>query len=118
MEQLAHQITFLNDFLPYKYTIDTCSILSQKDDDTHPRSIEKSLWDDIEQMMRDHEIVISREILDEIEDEEIKKSMINIGCVVIDVDRDIQLYVKEIVCKCPKLVDFKGNKSSGDALVG
>ena len=64
MEQLAHQITFLNDFLPYKYTIDTCSILSQKDDDTHPRSIEKSLWDDIEQMMRDH--VRIRQLLPEI----------------------------------------------------
>ena len=80
-----------------KYIIDTSSILSQKDDEPHRRSINKTLW---------HHM-----------DELIEQKRIGLHGVVLPIDDDIQDNVKKVVTSNPQLIDFKQVKSSGDAFL-
>ena len=104
---------------PYRYIIDTSAILSQKPNELHRRTVHKSQWEKIDELIRDHEIVMCSEIYDEVKDEEIKKLLTSLSCKVIEIDDDIQKYVRKIVTECPKLISFteRSGTSSGDAFL-
>ena len=58
--------------------------------------------------------------MDEIKDLKIKKWLIDVQCMVIDIDEEIQEYVKKIVTENPKMIQFNNNgsnTSSGDAFL-
>lgn len=102
---------------PYKYIIDTSSILTQKENGTHRRRVYKSQWEKIDQYIADQIIVTCSEIADEIKDDEIKQWMKRRSCIVLPIDDGIQQNVTRIVNEHPKMLDFVGCKSSGDAFL-
>jgi len=103
--------------LPYRYVMDACSIISQKSDEPHRRSVYSSLWKNIDEMVKAKEIVICSEIKDEVEDEILKLWLQQSQCEVLNVDAEIQQKVKQIVNEHPELIDFAKIKSSGDAFL-
>jgi len=102
---------------PYRYIIDTCSILSQKSDEPHRRSVYSTLWQNIDEMVKLKAIVICSEIKDEVEDDVLKLWLQQNGCEVLDVDSIIQQNVTKIVNEHPELLSFSNMKSSGDAFL-
>lgn len=101
-----------------KYIIDTSAMLSQKSDELYRRNIFQSLWTKIDEMVQEQKIVTCSETAAEVQDEEIKRWMNTCGMQVIPIDDDVQNNVREIVTTVNKdLVDFKSNKSSGDAFL-
>ena len=64
------QMTLFGNERPYKYIMDTSSILSQKPGETHTRLVYESQWERIEEYMRSHSIVTCSEIFEEIKDKE------------------------------------------------
>lgn len=55
------------------YIIDTSSILSQKDAEPHRRTINKTLWQYIDNLIEQQRIVTCSEIIEEVNDEVLKK---------------------------------------------
>lgn len=111
----AEQLTLIPP--PYRYIMDTCSILSQKQNEPHRRNVYKTLWEKIDLLMKSQEIVICSEIRDEIEDEELISWLQLNRCKILEVDDDIQRYVIKIVNEHPELLNFTNMKSSGDAFL-
>ena len=104
---------------PYKYIMDTSSILSQKPGEPHTRLVYKSQWENIEHCMKEKVIVTCSEIVDEIKDKDII-SWLNIQqCDVLDIDDEVQMNVRRIVTDNPKMIEFTGKSgtSSGDAFL-
>lgn len=83
------QMTLFDSERPYKYIMDTSSILSQKPGETHTRLVYKSQWERIEEYMRSHSIVTCSEIFEEIKDKEIKEWIFSQQCTVLEIDDDI-----------------------------
>lgn len=110
-------VPLINTECTYKYIIDTSAMLSQKDDEAHRRRIYKSQWNNIDELVKNKEIVTCSEIACEVEDEKVQKWMRENGLVVLPIDDDIQENVKKVVKANKDLVDFKANKSSGDAFL-
>ena len=78
----------------------------------------ESLWNKIDEMVQGQEIVTCSETALEVQDDEIKRWMTSCGMKVLPIDDEVQDNVKEIVTTVNKeLVDFKSNKSSGDAFL-
>lgn len=102
---------------PYRYIIDTCSILSQKLGEPHRRNVYSTLWDSIDQLVQRQVIVICSEIREEVEDDDVQQWLAQHQCVVLEIDDDIQRLVARIVTEHPELIDFKNAKSSGDAFL-
>lgn len=101
-----------------KYIIDTSAILSQKSDEQYRRTVYRSLWNKIDEMVQEQEIMTCSETAAEVQDEDIKMWMVAQGMKVLPIDDDVQDNVREIVTRVNKdLVDFKSNKSSGDAFL-
>lgn len=111
------QLMLFDTSLPYKYIIDTSSILSQKDDEPHRRRVYKKQWENIDELIRAQIIITCSEIIDEIRDEEITTRLIGLQCVVLKIDDEIQENVIKVVTTIPKLIDFKQDRSSGDAFL-
>ena len=95
------------------YIIDTSSILSQKDDEPHRRTINKTLWRHIDDLIEQKRIVTCSEIIDEV----LKKWYTGLHGVVLPIDDEVQENVKKVVTSNPQLIDFKQVKSSGDAFL-
>lgn len=115
MEQLNF---FEEPVIPHKYIIDASSIISQKSNEKHRRSLYKKKWEKIDELIRKGIIVTCSEIKDEIKDEELIKWIKEVGIVVIPADdEEIQKNVKIVVETVPKLIDFFQRKSSGDAFL-
>lgn len=102
---------------PYRYIIDTCSILSQKADEPHRRSVYSTLWKNIDEMVLSNEIVICSEIEDEVEDDILKQWLQRNSCTILPVDAVVQQNVTKIVNEHPELLSFSNMKSSGDAFL-
>ncbi len=102
---------------PYRYIIDTCSILSQKADEPHRRTVYSTLWQNIDEMIKSKTIVICSEIEDEVEDDALKLWLQQNGCEVLSVDAVVQQNVTKIVNEHPELLSFSNMKSSGDAFL-
>ncbi len=101
-----------------KYIIDTSAMLSQKLDEQYRRSVYRTLWQRIDEMVNSGEIITCSETAEEVQDEGIKTWMKTCGMQVLPIDDEIQENVREIVTSVNKeLVDFKSNKSSGDAFL-
>lgn len=101
-----------------KYIIDTSAMLSQKSDEQYRRTVYQSLWNRIDEMVQMQEIVTCSEIASEVQDDDIREWMDAKGMQVIPIDDEVQNNVREIVTVVNKeLVDFKTNKSSGDAFL-
>lgn len=103
--------------LPYRYAIDTCSIISQKPDEPHRRNVYSTLWERIDALVGEQVVVICSEIKSEVEDEELQQWIARHQCVVLDIDDDIQQFVVKVVTEHPELIDFKNAKSSADAFL-
>ena len=100
---------------PYRYIIDTCSILSQKSDEPHRRSVYSTLWKKIDEMVLSGEIVICSEIKEEVEDDALQPWIRQ--CTILEVDSVVQQYVTKVVNEHPDLLSFTNMKSSGDAFL-
>ena len=113
------QMTLFGSERPYKYIMDTSSILSQKPGETYTRLVYKSQWERIEEYMRSHSIVTCSEIFEEIKDKEIREWIFAQQCTVLEIDDDIQNNVRKIVTENPKMIEFTGKSgtSSGDAFL-
>lgn len=108
----------------YKYIIDASSINSQKEGEPHSRRINRTLWDNIDRMIREKTIITSSEIADELQDKEIVDWLQDVDSDIIEIDDIIQRNVIQIVTRCPKLIDFNAvakransSGSSGDAFL-
>lgn len=62
-----------------RYIIDTSSILSQKDNEPHRRSINKTLWKHIDELISQHRIVTCSEIIEEVNDDALKQWYIGLS---------------------------------------
>ena len=100
-----------------RYIIDTSSILSQKDDEPHRRKINKTLWNKIDELIDQGKIVTCSEIIEEVNDKDLKQWFDSLGGIIIPIDDEIQSNVKKVVTTNPQLIDFKQIKSSGDAFL-
>lgn len=100
-----------------KYIIDTSSILSQKDNEPHRRLINKTLWQHIDALIEQQRIVTCSEIIEEVNDDDLKKWFSGLQGVVIPIDNEIQENVRKVVTSNPQLIDFQKVKSSGDAFL-
>lgn len=111
------QMTFFE--LPYKYIMDTSSILSQKPGEPHNRLVYKSKWSKIENCIREHIIVTCSEVKEEVGDKDIQQWLATHHCVILEIDDIVQKNVRKIVTENPKMIEFTGKSgtSSGDAFL-
>ena len=100
-----------------KYIIDTSSILAQKDDEPHRRKINKTLWNNIDNLIAEGRILTCSEIIEEVNDKELKQWFVSLKGIILPIDDDVQNNVKKVVTTNPQLIDFKKIKSSGDAFL-
>ncbi len=106
--------------LPYKYIIDSSSILAQKSKDFLPRQVHRSLWEMIDKCIEDKIIVTCSEIEEEVKnDNEVGKWLGSKQCVILPIDDEVQRNVRKIVTEHPKMISFSGENgsSSGDAFL-
>jgi len=111
------QLSLFDLSCPYKYIIDSSSIFSQKPTELHRRTVNRSLWGKIDGYIKEQKIVTCSEIKEEIRDKDLAEWLKFQGCIILDVDEEIQENVIRIVTEHPKLVDFEKVKSSGDAFL-
>lgn len=100
-----------------RYIIDTSSILSQKDNEPHRRSINKTLWKHIDELIAQHRIVTCSEIIEEVNDDALKQWYIGLSGEILPIDDEVQENVKKVVTTNPQLIDFHKVESSGDAFL-
>lgn len=102
---------------PYRFIIDTSAMLSQKGDEPYRRTVLRSQWAALDEMVKNEEIVTCSELKIEVQDESIIKWMEECGMKILPIDKEIQENVRKVVKTNTSLVDFKLNKSSGDAFL-
>jgi len=107
---------------PYKYLIDSCALISQKDkEEKFYRHVHVTLWEKIDGLIRNRIIVSCSEVREEIyyQEDEIAEWFRGIGCFCFEIDDDIQREVIQILHSHPEFISFAKNKSSssGDAFV-
>ena len=102
---------------PYKFIIDTSAMLSQKGNEPYRRTVLRSQWASLDEMVKREEIVTCSELKIEVQDKSILDWMEECGMRILPIDREVQEYVKQVVKTNKLLVDFKLNKSSGDAFL-
>jgi len=100
---------------PYRYIIDTCSIISQKENEPHRRSVYSTLWQKIDELARSEVIVICSEIECELKDDTLQPWVQQ--CTVLGIDFRIEQNVIKIVNEHPDLLNFVNGQSSGDAFL-
>lgn len=71
----------------------------------------------MDELIEQKRIVTCSEIIEEVNDDDLKKWYIGLHGVVLPIDDDIQDNVKKVVTSNPQLIDFKQVKSSGDAFL-
>ncbi len=101
--------------MDYKYIIDTSSVLTQKPNEVHRKTVYKSQWENIEELIKLNKIVMCSEVFDEIQDEDVKKWLVANECTIIEIDEEIQKNVIKILSEHPTMIKIsdKGS-SSGD----
>ena len=94
---------------PYKYLIDSSSILAQKPTDSLPRQVHKSLWEKIEQSIEDNIIATCSEIEEEVKnDDVVGKWLGSKQCMILPIDDEVQRNVRRIVTEHPKMISLRG----------
>lgn len=107
----------VSNMLEVKYIIDTSSILSQKENEPHRRTINRTLWKRIDELILEKRIVTCSEIIEEVNDKDLKAWFIGLSGEILPIDDEVQENVKKVVTSNPQLIDFKESKSSGDAFL-
>lgn len=105
---------------PYKYIIDTSSLLSQKHDRAYRRNVFKGQWEKTDEYIVNQVIVTCEDVEAEIGDKEVIEHFKRLCPVVLPIDYDIQENVRKIVTENPKMIEFTANgkgSSSGDAFL-
>lgn len=75
---------------PYKYLIDSSSIMAQKPSDTLPRQVHKSLWEMIEKSIQEQTIATCSEIEEEVKnDNEVGNWLGSKQCVILPIDDEV-----------------------------
>jgi PIN domain nuclease of toxin-antitoxin system len=103
--------------LPYKYIIDTSSILTQKPNERYRRKVLPSLWENIDELIINGIIVSCKELKDELKDEIIIRWFESLNFVILKFDDKVQFNVTSIINKHPKLIKRRNPKSFADALL-
>ena len=62
---------------PYKYLIDSSSIMAQKPTDSFPRLVHSSLWEAIEKSVKEQIIVTCSEIEEEVKNDNIVGNLVS-----------------------------------------
>lgn len=93
---ISSQLNLFDEPCPYKYIIDTSAILSQKPNEKHRRTRFKTLWQNIDALIQQSIVVTSSEIIDEVDDADIRDSLKAQNCVILDVDEEIQANVTKV----------------------
>ncbi len=112
------QLTFFPP--PYKYIIDSSSIMAQRPNDFLPRQVHKSLWEMIEKAVQEKLIVTCSEIEEEVIKDDIVCKWLAINqSIILQIDDEVQRNVRKIVTEHPKMISFDGSSgsSSGDAFL-
>lgn len=112
------QLSFLTP--PYKYLIDSSSIFAQRPTDALPRLVHRSLWEKIDQSVREEIIATCSEIEEEVEKDDIVGNWLSSHkCIILPIDDEVQRNVRKIVTEHPKMISFSGGQgsSSGDAFL-
>lgn len=112
------QLSFLTP--PYKYLIDSSSIFAQRPTDALPRLVHRSLWEKIDQSVREEIIATCSEIEEEVEKDDIVGDWLSSHkCIILPIDDEVQRNVRKIVTEHPKMISFSGGQgsSSGDAFL-
>lgn len=107
----------LSSIYPYRYIIDTSSILSQNDKEPYRRKVFMRQWEKVDELISKKIIVTCSEIYSEINDDIILDRMKALQLIVLPIDDEVQSNVKKVVTAFPQLIDFKQAKSSGDAFL-
>lgn len=82
---------------PYKYLIDSSSILAQKPTDAFPRLVHRSLWEKIEKSIREKTIATCSEIEEEVKNDDVVGNWLDSHeCVVLPIDDEVQLIVTTV----------------------
>ena len=105
---------------PYKYLIDSSSILAQKPTDILPRKVHKSLWKKIDNCIEEKTIITCSEIEEEVKNDNVVGNWLGSKqCLILPIDDDVQRNVRRIVTDHPKMINFSGDcgSSSGDAFL-
>lgn len=105
---------------PYKYIIDSSSILAQKPNDSFPRQVHRSMWRMIERYIEEKLIVTCSEIEEEVQKDDVVGNWLGTTqCDILPIDDSVQRNVRRIVTEHPKMISFSGGKgsSSGDAFL-
>lgn len=108
---------------PYRYIIDACSIISQNPKSRYPRSVHEGLWDEIDALVKSHEIVTCRQIANEVlsgkKEDTAMRWVRGSGLVILEEDEFVQQRVSEVVNATPNLLRFgtMRSSSSGDAFI-
>jgi hypothetical protein len=78
-----------------------------------------TLWQNIDKMIKNKEIVICIDIYKELKTQEYADWIDNNQCVILDIDDDIQKILSDFINKndSHKLINFSKNKSSADAFI-
>lgn len=75
------------------------------------------MWNKIDELIDQGKIVTCSEIIEEVNDKDLKQWFDSLGGIVIPIDDEIQSNVRKVVTTNPQLIDFKQIKSSGDAFL-
>ena len=98
---------------PYKYLIDSSSILAQKPADSFPRLVHRSLWEKIEKSIRKKIIATCSEIKEEVKNDDVVGNWLGSHeCVILPIDDEVQLNVRKIVTEHPKMIIFSDGQGS------
>jgi predicted nucleic acid-binding protein len=101
----------------YKYLIDGCALVSQKSNGQYRRKVLRTLWIKIDNLIIDKVIVTCKEVKDRLAVDDADKFLRKVGCVIFDINQEIQLNVTKIVNAHPDLIEIKNSKSSCDAFM-
>lgn len=105
---------------PYKYIIDTSSLLSQKHDRAYRRNVFEGQWKKTDEAIANQTIVTCSEVESEIGDQRVLDDFRKLCPIILPIDYEIQDNVRKIVTENPKMIEFSGNgkgSSSGDAFL-
>ena len=83
----------------------------------NPDQTIENFYASVSDAYKSEEIVTCSEIKDEVQDDSIKDWMRDCSMKVLPLDAEVQALVKKVVKTNTELVDFKANKSSGDAFL-
>ncbi len=99
------------------YSFDSNIFISMRK--KYPRENHGSLWEKVEELLNNQEILVSREVIEELEDVDdgLVRWLKGFKTCIIDNEKEIVSYVSELVNKLPGWVDPLSTKNKADPYV-